>query len=64
MATIHMNDRTLAHIIAGLRLLQRAIEHGTLDNTISDIATDGDTHKLYTLPEIDALCEGMNMGDA
>jgi len=55
-------SRSLAAILAGLRLLQAAIgrPEGDLDDGLEDILTDGGTLPVPTHQEINELCEYVN----
>ena len=59
-----LDDRTVSHILAGLRLLQqfRDEEPSKTRALAFDIATDGGTHMPMTKKEIDELCEKINTG--
>lgn len=50
-------------VLAGLRLLQEALEAGRVqpnDGGIGDILTNGGEHAGVTAEEIDALCDELN----
>ena len=48
-------------VLAGLRLLQVAIAGGSLDPALKNILTNDGAHDGLDLPEIDALCERINV---
>lgn len=54
--TLTLNDRELAAILSGLRMLQ---EHSCPEH-LQDIATDGGRVSALAATEIDALCQRMN----
>lgn len=62
---VSVDARELAHVLAGLRLLQTA---GRLPANLIEVATDAGTHAPMSLDEIDDLCERLNLtrrvGDA
>lgn len=55
------NKRELAAILAGLRMLERALNAGDgLPAGVPEIYTDGQTLEGLTEDEIDALCDRLN----
>ena len=54
-----MNNREDAAILAGLRIIQRALASG-LDPAILDIATDGGSFEALSAKEVDSLCERLD----
>lgn len=64
-ALLRVTGCELAHVLAGLRLLQTAGRHAA---DLDGIATDGGTHAPMASGEIDDLCERLNLtrtvGDA
>jgi len=63
----HFSKKETGAILAGLRLLQVALETGRVrpdDEDIGTILTDNSVHESMTADEIDALCERINMGNA
>ena len=57
--TASLDDQELAAVLAGLRLLQHALDHRTgLPNGISAIYTDAGPG--LTSPQIDFLCRRLN----
>ena len=58
-----VKGRYLDAVLAGLRLLQDALEAGRVlpnDGGIGDILTNAGAHGGITIDEIDALCEELN----
>lgn len=60
--TIGVTDRERDAVLAGLRLLQLAIAGGMpIDLPLMSILTNDDAHAGLDLPEIDGLCERINV---
>jgi hypothetical protein len=57
-ALVRVSARELAHVLAGLRLLQSTRQPSA---DLGDIATDGGTHEPMAPGEIDELCEKLNV---
>jgi hypothetical protein len=60
-----MNARELDAVLAGLRLLQSALDAGTVtpnDGDIGDVLTCSGDHGGLTAAQIDELCERLNTG--
>jgi hypothetical protein len=55
---VRVSARELAHVLAGLRLLQSTRQ---TSSDLNDIATDGGTHEPMAPGEIDELCEKLNV---
>ena len=55
--TAHERDA----VLAGLRTLQLALVNGPLDPVFLDIYNNDGAHAGLDLPEIDALCERINV---
>lgn len=55
-----LDDRELAAVLAGLRLLQLNLARGTVGPAITDVLTNGGTVKLLEMDEIDDLCSRLN----
>jgi hypothetical protein len=53
-----LTDRELAHVLAGLRLLQ---SESHVPAPIDDIRTNGGRHAPMSPSEIDDLCEKLNI---
>jgi len=59
---VHFDDRELAAILAGLRMVQQALDHdGVLPYGIMDIYANGKAG--LTSPQIDLLCRRLNVGN-
>jgi len=60
--TVHLDDRELAAILAGLRMVQQALDRdGILPYGVMDIYTNGKAG--LTSPQIDLLCRRLNVGN-
>ena len=61
--SLHLDDRELAAVLAGLRLLQQSLERGDgLPHEIGQIYAGAGTG--LTRPEIDRLCQRINAADS
>jgi hypothetical protein len=59
---INLDDQELAAVLAGLRMVQQALDrYGVLPYGIMDIYTNGGPG--LTIPQIDLLCRRLNAGD-
>jgi hypothetical protein len=56
------NSAELGAVLAGLRLLQLAVDENSFPSGIHDIATNGGTAQVLSGDEIDDLCERINCG--
>jgi len=59
--TISVTAQERDAVLAGLRLLQRALEAGSVPLMLRDILTNGGTHAGLDPAAIDALCERANV---
>jgi hypothetical protein len=57
-----MNARDTSMVLAALRLWQKIYAFENVKEAFYDIATDDGTHALFTIDEIDELCEEVNCG--
>jgi len=61
---VALNDREISAVLAGLRMLQYAIDNATsyggLHEDIIDISSNGGTLEPLGSEEIDELCERVN----
>lgn len=60
-ATIGVTARERDAVLAGLRLLQLGIASGSFEPALKNILTNDGAHDGLDLPEIDALCERINV---
>lgn len=65
---ITLDDRELAAVLAGLRMLQLEVKSvadssNWIDQEIHDIYTDADSLVGLDSDEIDSLCERLNIGE-
>lgn len=56
-----LNDRQLAAVLAGLRLLQAHAMDGYENEHILDVFTNGESFEPLTPDEIDELCDSINL---
>ena len=57
---MQLNERELAAILTGLRLLQTELDREDLSAEMEDTFTNNDIFEPLTADEIDDLCEKLN----